>query len=158
MQCAHDSQRSETPCRTSCRYVSAGLREGKGIITFSGKTKVHHEAQDIRNLAIQHTSRLNPGDTAGVSAHGELTAEDYRKVLAPAIEGALSQHDKINLLYEIGPTFDSFSAGAMLQDALVGLRHPLSWHRIAVVTSHDWISNVAQQASALIPGEVKAFK
>ncbi|WP_231483448.1 MULTISPECIES: STAS/SEC14 domain-containing protein [Alcanivorax] len=74
------------------------------------------------------------------------------------MEGALSQHDKINLLYEIGPTFDSFSAGAMLQDALVGLRHPLSWHRIAVVTSHDWISNVAQQASALIPGEVKAFK
>lgn len=46
----------------------------------------------------------------------------------------------------------------MLQDALVGLRHPLSWHRIAVVTSRDWISNVAQQASALIPGEVKAFK
>ena len=99
-----------------------------------------------------------PGDTVGVSAHGELTAEDYRNVLAPAIEGALSQHDKINVLYEIGPTFEHFSAGAMLQDALVGLRHPLSWHRIAIVTSHDWISSTVQQASALIPGEVKVFE
>ncbi len=45
-----------------------------------------------------------PGDTVGVSAHGELTAEDYRKVLAPAIEGALSQHDKINVLYWPAPS------------------------------------------------------
>ncbi|MGB2337852.1 MAG: STAS/SEC14 domain-containing protein [Alcanivorax sp.] len=79
-------------------------------------------------------------------------------MLVPAIEGALSQHEHINVLYEMGPTFDAFSTGAMLQDALVGLRHPLSWKRIAVVTSHDWISNTVQQASALIPGEVKVFE
>ncbi|EKF73744.1 hypothetical protein A11A3_12298 [Alcanivorax hongdengensis A-11-3] len=98
-----------------------------------------------------------PDGTVGVSAHGTLTADDYRQVLVPAIEAALAKHDKINFLYEIGPTFESFSAGAMFQDALVGLRHPLSWHRIAVVTSHEWIERMMDQASALIPGQVKVF-
>lgn len=67
-----------------------------------------------------------PEDTVGVSGHGELTAADYKTVLIPAIEAALSDHNQINFLYELGPTFESFSAGAMLQDALVGLRHPMS--------------------------------
>lgn len=99
-----------------------------------------------------------PEDTVGVTGHGELTAQDYKTVLIPAIEAALSDHNQINFLYELGPTFESFSAGAMLQDALVGLRHPLSWHKIAVVTSHDWIARLIRQASAVIPGEVRVFE
>ena len=98
-----------------------------------------------------------PEGVVGVEAKGEVTAEDYERVLIPAVEEALEAHEKIGFLYVLGPQFDDISAGAMWDDAKVGIGHPFSWERIAVVTDHDTYRRLFKGVGFLMPAEVKVF-
>ena len=51
----------------------------------------------------------------------------------------------------------SWTAGAMLDDAKLGLNHWRDFHRMAVTTDNQTVHRVAPILSALVPGEVKAF-
>lgn len=102
------------------------------------------------------------GNTVGFTAKGNVTAEDYETVLIPAVEEALKSHKKIRLLYHLGDEFKRFEAGAMWDDAKVGLTHITEWEKIAIVTDVNWI----QQAGKIfglaietkaVPGDVKVF-
>ena len=57
-----------------------------------------------------------PDSVLGFRASGELTAEDYRTVLEPAVAAALKTRDKLRLLYILGEDLDGLSAGAAWQD------------------------------------------
>ncbi len=43
------------------------------------------------------------------------------------------------MLYVIGNDVTSFSPGAMVEDAKVGVEHLARWERMAVVTDRAWI-------------------
>lgn len=60
-----------------------------------------------------------PDSVLGFRASGELTGDDYRNVLVPAVEAALQRRDKLRLLYLLGDDVTGFSAGAAWQDAKV---------------------------------------
>lgn len=60
-----------------------------------------------------------PDGVVGVSASGEVTSHDYESVLVSAMDGALASHDRIRVLYMLGPAFTGFSGGAMWQDSKV---------------------------------------
>lgn len=45
-----------------------------------------------------------PDNVVAIACHGEVTKQDYDTVLIPAVEKALKTHDKLRLLYEVGPT------------------------------------------------------
>ena len=45
-------------------------------------------------------------------ATGELTSDDYRNVLVPAVEAAFQSRDKLRLLYVFGDDVTGFSGGA----------------------------------------------
>jgi Putative heavy-metal-binding/SpoIIAA-like len=68
-----------------------------------------------------------PDSVLGFKASGELTSDDYRNVLVPAVEAALQSRDKLRLLYLLGDDVTGFSAGAAKQatklgaDAVVGV-------------------------------------
>ncbi len=101
-----------------------------------------------------------PANVVGVEAHGKVTAEDYERVLVPAVEAAHEASDsgKVRMLYVLGHDFPDFTAGAAWQDTKLGLGHLRTWERIAVVGDADWLRHAIHGLGWAIPGEVKAFE
>ena len=114
-------------------------------------------AQAGRTMMIELIQDL-PEGTVGVRLAGKIEAEDYKRTLDPAIESALAVRDKINALVVIEAEGANFSAGAMWQDLKLGVKHPLSWNRIAMVSDSSWSARLTPVVSALMPGEVKSFR
>ena len=98
-----------------------------------------------------------PDHIVGVTASGKINAADYETVLIPAVDAALKKHDRIRLLYQLGPQFAGFTPGAMWDDMRVGIAHLLKWERIAVVTDHDWVASAWRMFAFAIPCPVKIF-
>jgi SpoIIAA-like len=96
-------------------------------------------------------------DVVALRGTGTLTAEDYRTVLAPAIERSTAGGRKAKLLLELGEGFEGYDPGAILADATVGGGHMGSFERIAVVTDAEWIRRAMQLFGGLIPGDVRLF-
>jgi hypothetical protein len=90
--------------------------------------------------------------------HGKITADDYEKVLIPAIEEKLYSHKKIRLLYQLADDFHGFSAGAIWDDAKIGLGHTTEFEAIAVVTDVHWIIKTVEFFSFFMRCPVKAFR
>lgn len=98
-----------------------------------------------------------PANVLGVRAKGHVTAEDYEKILIPAVEAALCQRDKIRLYYELGNEFEGMDAGAMFEDFKVGIGKLPHWEKLAVVTDVKWIKQAVSAFAFLIHGMVKVF-
>jgi hypothetical protein len=99
-----------------------------------------------------------PEGTVGVKVSGKVETEDYTGTLDPAIDAALASREKINMLVVLEDADVDFSAGAMWEDMKLGLKRPLSWNRIALVSDSSWWERLTPVASALMPGEVKSFQ
>ena len=50
-----------------------------------------------------------------------------------------------------------FTAGALLQDLAVGLKHFTRWHKMAIVSESDAINKFTNAFSYIAPGEAKGF-
>lgn len=98
-----------------------------------------------------------PGHVVGVQASGQVTAEDYRKVLVPAIEQKLAQHERVRLLYVLSDQFDGYTGGAAWEDAKVGMRHLTAFQRIAVVTDVESVGTMVRAFGFALPGEVRVY-
>lgn len=98
-----------------------------------------------------------PEFVVGVRASGEVDARDYESVLMPAINSALQKHNRVRVLYQLAPDFTGFTAGAMWDDAKLGLAHRKAWERVAVVTDVDWIAHAVRMFTFMMPGTVKVF-
>jgi hypothetical protein len=98
-----------------------------------------------------------PDNVVAVNASGKVTGEDYDNVLIPAIEDKLKQQAKIRLLYVLGPDFSGFTAGAMWDDAKIGIRHLTAYEKIGVVSDVSWVLNAVKFFSFIIPCPVKTF-
>ena len=98
-----------------------------------------------------------PDGVVGLEAVGEVTSEDYESVAVPAVERARAGHEKVRLVFVFGERFTGYSAGAMWDDTRLGLSHPFSWERIAVVTDTDHIRTMVKAFGWMVPGSVKLF-
>jgi hypothetical protein len=98
-----------------------------------------------------------PGNVVAVSCRGQVTREDYDRVLIPALEKALKSHEKVRLLYEAGPDFTGVDAGATWEDFKVGMEHYFRWERVAVITDIDWIKHATRLFSFAVPGTMRVF-
>lgn len=101
-----------------------------------------------------------PAGAIGFRASGEVTREEYREVLAPAMREA-ADSGEIRLLFVLAEGFEELSAGAMVEDAKAGLdlgifKHS-AWRRTAVVTEVEWIAKGTRAFAWMAPGEVKVF-
>jgi hypothetical protein len=103
--------------------------------------------------------RINglPDHVLGFRAEGRVTGEDYREVLEPALDDALTRHPQIDFLYHLGPDFTRFTTTALWDDARLGLHHLKDFRRVAVVTDVDWIGIAVRGADALTSAELRAF-
>ena len=98
-----------------------------------------------------------PANVVGFVASGQVTASDYESVLIPAIQSRLQHHEKVRVLYQLGPRFSGFSAGAMWDDAKLGFAHLNAWEKIAIVTDVDWIESAIGIFKFAIPCPIKIF-
>ncbi len=98
-----------------------------------------------------------PDHVLGIRASGEVSADDYRQVLVPALEKKLQQHPRVRLLYAISDSFEEYTAGAAWEDAKVGMLHLTAFERAAIVTNVDWVEKMTKALGFAIPGEVRVF-
>jgi hypothetical protein len=81
---------------------------------------------------------------------GRVTRSDYQSVFMPAAEAAMQRHEKIRVLVEMADDVE-MTPGLMMQDAIFGTRHLLSWEKIAIVTDAEIIQKVAPFFLSLMP-------
>jgi len=98
-----------------------------------------------------------PDKVVGITASGEVSADDYETVLIPAIESALKKHKGARILYQLGPEFTGFTYGAMWDDMKLGFAHLTSWEKIAVVTDLEWLAGATRLFGFAIPCPVMVF-
>jgi hypothetical protein len=98
-----------------------------------------------------------PEGVVGFRAMGRVSGDDYRSVLAPAVDRATADGRKARLLLELGAGFEGYDPSAVAADAGIGLEHFRSFERVAVVTDTDWIRRAIHLFGPLIPGEVRVF-
>lgn len=98
-----------------------------------------------------------PGNVIAIRAVGEVTSRDYERTLIPLVSERAGRFGKLRLLMQLGPEFDSYSAGAIWDDARLGLTHWRSFERVAVVTDIGWITRAMKLFAPLMPGEVAIF-
>jgi hypothetical protein len=98
-----------------------------------------------------------PDAVVGLEAVGEVESIDYEAIAAPAVKRALERHPKIRLIHVLDDRFTGYTAGGAWQDAVLGLAHPRSFDRIAVVTDSESIRRLVTLAGWSIPGELKLF-
>lgn len=98
-----------------------------------------------------------PDNVVAVNCTGRITRNDYEHTLIPAVESKLKKHDKLRLLYRVGPEFDGIDPGAILEDAKVGFAHLSRWERVAVVTDVEWLRLATRAFAFLLPCPVKFF-
>ncbi|MBS1882292.1 MAG: STAS/SEC14 domain-containing protein [Actinobacteria bacterium] len=100
-----------------------------------------------------------PAGAIGFKVVGDLTGDDYREQIEPALAAAAERGD-VRLLFEIDSGF-GMDAGAVLEDAKTGLKLGLgqmkAWKRTAVVTDVDWIRKAIKAFGFMSPGEVQVF-
>ena len=98
-----------------------------------------------------------PDAVVGLEAVGEVESADYVAIAAPAVKHALERHPQIRLIHVLDDRFTGYTAGGAWRDAALGLAHPRSFERIAVVTDSDSIRRLVALAGWSIHGELKLF-
>ena len=105
---------------------------------------------------IRLLSDMPPG-VLGLEAIDDVEREDYRDVLVPAVEAAIAEHGKVRLVYVLGHEFDEYEGEAVWEDVKLGIRHPASFERMAIVTDAGWAGPAVKVFSVLWPGQARAF-
>lgn len=91
-------------------------------------------------------------------ALAEVTKEDFVTTVTPAVEHLVKQTNEINFLLVLDTDIENFTAGAWLQDALLGLKNLGKWNRAAIVTDTDEIISFTNGFSYIVPGEFRGYK
>jgi hypothetical protein len=98
-----------------------------------------------------------PAGMVGFRATGDVTEEDYKDVIVPAVEQLVRMWGTINFLLLLDTSVTRFTPGAWLQDALMGLRRITRWRRAAIVSDSEGVRKFTNIFSKLAPGEFKGF-
>jgi hypothetical protein len=97
-----------------------------------------------------------PEGVLEIRAVGEVTGEDYERVLVPAVERQ-KRRGRIRLLYRLGPEFEGYTAAAMWDDAKLGMQNLAAFERVAVVSDVAWVAGAVRAFAFAIPCPVRVF-
>ena len=100
----------------------------------------------------------SPDNVVAFRAIGEITQEDYKSVVAPAVEDLVHRINEINFLFVIDTDIENFTAAAWMQDAMIGLKNFGKWNRSAIVTDSERAISFTNGFSYIVPGEFRGYK
>ncbi|WBX98418.1 STAS/SEC14 domain-containing protein [Chryseobacterium gambrini] len=98
-----------------------------------------------------------PENVAAFNATGVVTKEDFENLVFPRVKAKIEQFGELNYLMYLDTDLDNFTAGAWLEDALLGLKNLTKWNRAAILTDNQHVQNFTEIFSVLMPGEFKSF-
>ncbi len=99
-----------------------------------------------------------PANVAAFRATGEVTQDDFKNVVIPQVEQLLEKQDKLNYLLLLDTDVKDFTAGAWMQDALLGIKNITKWNRAAIVSDSEGVIKFTDAFSVVIPGEFRGYK
>jgi len=97
-----------------------------------------------------------PQNMVGFRASGEVTKDDFKPVIEQ-VEALVERTDQLNYLLVLDTSPKDFTAGAWLQDGLMGIKNITKWNRAAIVTDSEEVITFTNAFSKLMPGEFKGF-
>lgn len=97
-----------------------------------------------------------PNNMVAFRATGEVTKDDFELVKEQVAE-LVDNQDKLNYLLYLDTSIKEFTAGAWLQDALLGIQNITKWNRAAIVTDSEGVQKFTTAFSKVMPGEFKGF-
>lgn len=98
-----------------------------------------------------------PVDVLGIRAEGEVTENDMKTVLLPALDELAERSGKLNYLLVLDNGVQDFTVAAWWQNMLAGLRHFTDWNRIAVVSDQKPVELFTDLFELGVPGKSKGF-
>lgn len=98
-----------------------------------------------------------PNNVAGFKAVGEVTKEHFTTVVIPVVEEVVKRTGELNYLMIIDTPLKNWTAGAWLQDILLGIRELTKWNRAAIITDSELLNKFTDIFSVLVPGKFKGF-
>ncbi|MES2574430.1 MAG: STAS/SEC14 domain-containing protein [Bacteroidota bacterium] len=99
-----------------------------------------------------------PENVVAFRATGEITQDDYKTVVVPAVEKLVNRINEINFLFVIDTEFKNFTATAWMEDMMMGLKNLGKWNRTAIVTDSDTVISFTNAFSYIVPGEFRGYK
>lgn len=97
-----------------------------------------------------------PANMVAFRASGEVTKDDF-DVVFKKVEELVKNTGKLNYMLVLENSPADFTAGAWLQDALLGIKNITKWNRAAIVTDSQGVIVFTDAFSKLMPGEFKGF-
>ena len=97
-----------------------------------------------------------PANMVAFRSSGQVTKDDF-EVVFDKVKQLVQNTGKLNYLLLLENSPADFTAGAWLQDALLGIRHITQWNRAAIVTDSQNVVAFTDAFSKLMPGEFKGF-
>lgn len=99
-----------------------------------------------------------PAHVTAFRATGIVTKEDYYKLINPMVKSVVTAFGKVNYMLVLNTTLNNYTAGALIEDAALGMRYFTKWKKIAIVTEKDGIKMFTDIFGKLIPGQTKGFR
>lgn len=98
------------------------------------------------------------GNILGVKASGQLTDEDYEKVLIPRLEEVIFRDRRVRVIFVVAEDFEGFGVKAILEDVKFGLvEGGFHLEKLALVGGPEWFRWGVRISAHFIHGEVKFF-
>lgn len=95
---------------------------------------------------------------AAFRAVGEITAYDYKTVIAPSIKALMTHSNEINFLFLIDSEIENHSSADWLEDTLIGLRSLGKWNRTAIVTECEKAASFTNAFRYIATGEFRCYR
>lgn len=97
-----------------------------------------------------------PDTMVGFRADGEVTKDDF-EVVKHQVASLVEKTGKLNYLLFLDTSPSEFTAGAWLQDALLGIKNITKWNRAAIISDSETVINFTDVFSKLMPGEFRGY-
>ena len=99
-----------------------------------------------------------PAYVTAFRATGNITSDDYHKIINPLVKSVAAASKKINYMLVLNTALKNYTVGAWIQDGLLGLRHFSKWNKLAIVTERNGIKKFTNTFGIFIPCPTKGFK
>ena len=94
----------------------------------------------------------------GFRASGDVTREDYEKVVFPEVRKHTQNGEDLNFVFYVETPSKNFSIGAWIRNLWLGLKEFSLWHKVAIISDQEKVRRFTDAISRLLPGEYKGFR
>lgn len=97
-----------------------------------------------------------PENVAAFKAKGNVNRKDF-EVVFDLVQQKVEKFGELNYLLKLDTEVNNFSAGAWINDLLLGIKNLTKWNRCAIVSDNEIVHKITAISDLVTIGEFKAF-